>query len=209
MPKNSTLAAISISSTIISIISLTVALGGAAFSATGGNFILGRVNSANTQTTLISDGNSKTLLLSNLSTSANAAALGLTVKPGRPPLVVNSGAKVANLNVDLLDGIDSSEFHRGKIFFAEVQANGTLANQCAGCTVTSASAGAAGAYEVDFGRNIATCTHIAGLGNPYPGAQVGQFSASDRAGNPEAVYVLTTNSGGNPASLAFRLIVVC
>jgi hypothetical protein len=105
---------LAIASLAVSTVAVIAALGGAAVSATGSNFILGRANSANTQTTLISDGNNKTLLLSNLSTAGNATALGLTVKPGHPPMVVNSPVKVAQLNADKLDNFDSAEF--GQIF---------------------------------------------------------------------------------------------
>jgi hypothetical protein len=52
------------------------------------------------------------LQLTNNSTGAAASALGLTVGQGRPPMVVNSTTKVANLNADRLDGLDSSALQR-------------------------------------------------------------------------------------------------
>jgi len=94
----------------ISLTALVVALGGAAFSATGGNFILGRINSAENQSGIVSPVNGKMLLLNNTSTAANATALGLTVKSGHPPMVVNSDVKVFQLNADKLDDRDSSDF---------------------------------------------------------------------------------------------------
>jgi len=93
----------------VSLTALLVALGGAAVSATGGNFILGTINSASNQSGIVSPVNGKMLLLNNTSTAANATALGLTVKPGHPPLIVNSDTKVPVLNVDELDGFDSSD----------------------------------------------------------------------------------------------------
>jgi hypothetical protein len=54
--------------------------------------------------------NAKMLQLTNNSTGSSATALGLTTPSSRPPLIVNSQAKVANLNADKLDGIDSGGF---------------------------------------------------------------------------------------------------
>jgi len=96
----------------VSLTALLVALGGAAVSATGGNFILGTINSASNQSGIVSPVNGKMLLLNNTSTAANATALGLTVKPGHPPMVVNSDVRVPQLNSDKLDDFDSSEFGR-------------------------------------------------------------------------------------------------
>jgi hypothetical protein len=54
------------------------------------------------------------LALTNNSTATGATALKLTVKPGKAPFNVNSGTKVANLNADKLDGIDSTALIQGK-----------------------------------------------------------------------------------------------
>lgn len=74
-----------------------------------------RVDAPTKVTNLKGDGSAytvdgKLLTLENTSTGANATALGLNVASGRPPLVVNSGTKVANLNADSLDSHDSSYF---------------------------------------------------------------------------------------------------
>jgi hypothetical protein len=83
----------------------TVALG-----ATGGNFILGKDNSAGATTRLTSAVAGPVLNLVNRGTSSAATALNLSVPAGRAPLTVNSSAgKATNLNVDKLDGKDSSE----------------------------------------------------------------------------------------------------
>jgi len=102
-------------SLMISLTALVVALGGAAFSATGGNFILGTINNATNQSGIVSPVNGKMLLLNNTSTDANATALGLTVKPGHPPMVVNSDVKVPQLNADKLDGLDSTELNANSL----------------------------------------------------------------------------------------------
>jgi hypothetical protein len=84
--------------------------GGAAIAATGGGFILGKPNSASSTTSLSAATNGKALQVTNMGTGAAATALGLNTASGHPPLAVNSGAKVANLNADKLDGRDSTAF---------------------------------------------------------------------------------------------------
>jgi hypothetical protein len=95
---------------VISLVSLFVALGGTAYAATGGNFILGNANTATAQTGLTSNNAGKALNITQLNTGTGATALGLSVPVGKPPMTVNSGTKVANLNADTLDGIDSTAF---------------------------------------------------------------------------------------------------
>ncbi len=99
-------------SLVVSITALVVALGGAGYSATGGNFILGQTNSGATQTKLLAPIAGASFRVDNTSTAAAATALTLVVKPGRPPFAVNSAVKVANLNADRLDGLDSTHFPR-------------------------------------------------------------------------------------------------
>ncbi|HEX8003899.1 MAG TPA: hypothetical protein VF519_14525 [Mycobacteriales bacterium] len=70
---------------------------GVATAATGGNFILGRSNSATTQTYL---------------TNSSGSALGLTSKYGTPPFTVGNTVKVPRLNADYLDNLDSGAFQR-------------------------------------------------------------------------------------------------
>src|ERR1044071_2658993 len=100
-------------SLVVSMVALVVALGGAGYSATGGNFILGQANSASTQTKLVASLNSPALFIENSNTGANASGLRIITNAARAPLVVSSGVKVANLNVDKLDGIDSTGFMQG------------------------------------------------------------------------------------------------
>ena len=96
---------------VVSIIALIVALGGAGYSATGGNFILGQTNTASTQTVLSAPGlNGPALRLDNLSSPADATALSLRVRSGHAPFAVNTAVRVANLNADYLDGLDSTQF---------------------------------------------------------------------------------------------------
>jgi hypothetical protein len=68
---------------------------GTAFAATGGNFLLGKANTASAVTTL---------------TNGYGTSLYLKSKTGTPSLAVNSKSKVANLNADYLDNKDISAF---------------------------------------------------------------------------------------------------
>lgn len=84
-------------STVAAYLALFLALGGTAAAATGGTFTLGRSNAATTTTTL---------------TDTHSVPLVVKGSTGRAPLAVNSKVKVANLNADRLDGIDSPALQR-------------------------------------------------------------------------------------------------
>ena len=101
--------------TVVAYLALFVALGGTTYAATGGNFILGQSNSADSTTSLTRAGANagKGLQVTNNSTTAGATALGLTVASGHAPFTVNSGTKVTNLNADKLDAFNSTAFARG------------------------------------------------------------------------------------------------
>lgn len=84
-------------SVVVSYIALFLALGGSAAAATGGAFILGRSNSASSTTLL---------------TNGAGVPLALNARSGSAPLSVNSATKVARLNADKLDGLDSTQMQR-------------------------------------------------------------------------------------------------
>lgn len=70
---------------------------GSAVAATGGNFILGRSNSASSQTVLTNSG--------------SGPVLALSTRSGQPPVAVSAqSGKATNLNSDKLDGLDSTAF---------------------------------------------------------------------------------------------------
>ncbi len=75
----------------------------------GAVFNLGRTNTVNSVSTLTGSTTSRMLQVTNKGTGA---ALQLTTRTTAPPLKVNSSVKVANLNADKLDGIDSTGFIR-------------------------------------------------------------------------------------------------
>jgi hypothetical protein len=95
---------------VMATIAVFMGIGGTTYAATGGNFILGKSNSASSKTSLSAPISDKALQLTNTNTGAGATALGLNVASGHAPFTVNSGTKVANLNADKLDGIDSTGF---------------------------------------------------------------------------------------------------
>src|SRR4051794_29601472 len=88
------------------VVALTLATITPAFAANGGNFLLGRSNTASAVTSLIKSG--------------AGPALQLVVPAGQPPLRVNATAgKATNLNADKLDGQDSSAFAQRSGFNAQ------------------------------------------------------------------------------------------
>ena len=101
---------------IVALVALFVALSGVGVAANGGSFILGHSNSATLNTVLSAPvAGGKALQVTNNNTSnAASTALGLNVAAGHAPFTVNSGVKVANLNADTLDGVDSSALIQGK-----------------------------------------------------------------------------------------------
>jgi hypothetical protein len=74
---------------------LVLAANSAVYAATGGKFILGHTNKANK--------------VSTLKRTTSGAALNLVTKSSsNAPMTVNGNGKVAHLNADKLDGLDSS-----------------------------------------------------------------------------------------------------
>jgi len=98
---------------VAAVVSAFVAAGAAV--ATTKTFVLGTSNTVDAASTVTAGAaglNAKMLQLTNNSTGSAATALGLTTPGSRPPLIVNSQAKVANLNADKLDGVESTQFQR-------------------------------------------------------------------------------------------------
>jgi hypothetical protein len=107
-------------------VALTLATVTPAFAANGGNFILGSLNNTATTLTRLS-GNvaGPALQIINNNAAANATALNLATRADRPPMRVNSATKVANLNADTVDGLDSTQL-QGARAYAHINANGTI-----------------------------------------------------------------------------------
>jgi hypothetical protein len=88
----------------------------------GGVFNLGKVNMVDRGSTL-SGSAPKLLIVKNTGTGPAAVGIAITVPAGKPPLQVNSTARVANLNADLLDGESASDFVNGKGVLQQQQVN--------------------------------------------------------------------------------------
>lgn len=93
-------------------LALTVALASTALAGTGvgARLDLGKANAVNAVTSLVGSVAGSSLKIDNNSTGTGATALRLEVEPGKPPMSVNSTTEVQGLNVDSLDGFNSSEF---------------------------------------------------------------------------------------------------
>jgi hypothetical protein len=94
-------------SMLVALVAVFLSLGGVGVAATGGNFILGQSNSADAPSVLT--GNAGTNPQLRIDAAGGGPALSAVVRAGVPPFKVNSSAKVAGLNADLVDGIDSSD----------------------------------------------------------------------------------------------------
>jgi hypothetical protein len=94
------------------VLALTVGLASTALAGTGvgARFDLGKTNTVNAVTKLVGSVVGPSLQIDNNSADAAATALDLQVEPGKAPMKVSSDAKVANLNADKLDGIDSGSY---------------------------------------------------------------------------------------------------
>jgi hypothetical protein len=87
-----------------------VAASAVAGTGVGGVFNLGKTNTVNAKSTLTGErAHGKMLEITNAGAGAGATALGLNVAAGRPPLTVNSDAKVVNLNADKVDGKEAGD----------------------------------------------------------------------------------------------------
>jgi hypothetical protein len=97
-------------SLVISCVSLFLALGSVGYSATGGTFRLGQANTANKTTALKSGAATGPAL--KVTHTANRPAAAFVSKSGTAPFTVNRTTKVAKLNADLFDDLDSLAFLR-------------------------------------------------------------------------------------------------
>ena len=94
------------------------------------------------------------------------------------------------------------------VLFAQVNADGTLANSSSAAATSSRSA--VGTYEVDFGRDISGCAFVGSQGEAgVGGASGGVLGATDRSANVEAVFVTVRTDAGALVDRAFQLVVVC
>jgi hypothetical protein len=176
--------------TAISLVALVFAMSGTAYAATGGDFILGKANTATSVTSL---------------TSNKGTALSLSASPATPPLKVSNSVQVPSLNASELDGDTSSAF---------LPANGTAANsselgglasdyvtgtgQIASDTATVASGTSAvvtvpGAVSHDYGLQLQCISATAEIGISATGTTL-QYWILPPDGQPEGSGVLPLES---------------
>jgi hypothetical protein len=177
-------------------LALFISLGGVGYAATGGNFILGNPNTATSQTSLSAPIAGKALQVTNTSTGAGATALGLNVAAGKTPFTVNSGTKVANLNADKLDGLDSTGFLRNLVPLSLTGANGTSVIQATNTGIGNGVQGKTGALGASgvYGENTAGGFGLAGRSN-LPGG-VALFGEATGGGASHALVANATGTGG-------------
>jgi hypothetical protein len=92
----------------VALLALMLSVGGTAYAATGGNWILGQTNAANATTRLNSTASTAAGLA--VANTAGKPAANFTANAGIAPFSVSNAVKIANLNADKLDGIDSLGF---------------------------------------------------------------------------------------------------
>lgn len=93
------------------------------------------------------------------------------------------------------------------VLFAQVNADGTIANSSGSVTGTHLGTGT---YEVDFSRDISNCAFLSTQGEAGTGGAGGAITGTtDRAGNANAVFATTRDAAGALADRAFQLVVVC
>lgn len=117
--------------------------------------------------------------------------------------------EIANDSIDSGEIVDFQLSNQDVgVLFAQVNANGTLANSSGGGV--TASRIALGQYEVDFARNISACAFVITQGEATAGGAPGAITGvTDRGGNVEAVFATIRTNDNAAADRAFQLVVVC
>ncbi len=123
------------------ILALSVGVASTALAGTGvgATFNLGNTNTVNAVSKLVGSVAGPSLSIDNNSTNASATALDLQVEPGKTPMKVNSGTKVANLNVDQVDGRSANQLTR--VAFAQNSPRRTERDTTLETSITTPSAG--------------------------------------------------------------------
>ena len=126
------------------------------------------------------------------------------------------GADILNGTITSEDVLDFSLSNQDVgVLFAQVNADGTIANSSGGTIDPPLPAPtgihlSAGRYEVDFGRDITNCAFVISQGEAGVGSALGAITgATDRAGNANGVFATTRDAAGVLADNAFQLVVVC
>jgi hypothetical protein len=93
-------------------------------------------------------------------------------------------------------------------FWASVDAAGVI-QRCFGCTAAGTSHIATGQYELGFRQDITSCGYNATIGMPTTSSTKGEITLAQRAGNPNGLFFLTSDSAGASADKPFYVAVYC
>jgi hypothetical protein len=159
--------------TAIALVALFLSLSGTAYAATGGNFLLGKANSANAVSSL---------------TNKNGTALSLSSNAASPPLTVSNSVQVPNLNASELDGATSSSF---------LAAGGTAANS------NELGGTPASGYIHGGGSTAGSRLSLTGSGSAYllisPGGDLAGYCDDGGKGSGASLAILPFN-GTSPSA---------
>jgi hypothetical protein len=169
---------------------------GTAYAATGGDFKLGRANTAGRATTL---------------TAPNSSALVLRSKVGLPPLRVNRTAKVPNLNADLVDGVNSTSLARvvtiGTVIATGVVDDGDTPADPRDDAIVAVATCPAGSQVMGGGAGDFTATGVAYFSGPVDTRQWAVFSSADpetEVATDLTAYARCWNPSGNVGTVQQR-----
>jgi hypothetical protein len=128
--------------------------------------------------------------------------------PKAVPFRTNASAKVANLNADKVDDLSSEQIvAQARPLWAVVTGAGAVARTYG---ATGATRLDAGDYQVAFNRDVTNCAYTATLGSSDTAIpDAGEVGVAQRAGNAQAVRVVTRDSSGTGADRAFHVTVSC
>jgi hypothetical protein len=170
---------------------------GTAYAATGGDFKLGRANSAGRATTL---------------TAPNSSALVLRSKAGLPSLRVNRAARVPNLNADLVDGVNSTSLARvvtvGTVIATGLVDDGDTPSDPSDDAIVAVATCPPGSQVMGGGAGDFTGAGVPYFSGPVDSRQWAVFSSADPHGGDYATdltaYARCWNPRGNVGTVQQR-----
>ena len=93
------------------------------------------------------------------------------------------------------------------MLFAQINADGTVANSSGGVTTIKLGVGT---YEVDFVLDISSCGFNATQGEATPAALLApSWAWTDRSGNANAIFATARTNANVLVDRAFQVMVVC
>ena|SRR5207248_7216366 len=154
----------------------------------------------------------KTLLLATAGLAITLAVLGGAYASTRSGGVnhTNGSTGVAPASPTIVAGTAAGMPPTAQVFWAVVNADGTLDRSFPKAPVVTTTHIAPGAYAVHFGHDLTGCAYTATLGNPGAGNPLpGFIVTAARAGDPNGAFVNTFDTGGTTVDRSFHLNVAC